>query len=657
MKAHVSSRAIGIIVALAVALAFAAMACGGKVNYGACGDGGIGDCRKSILTATKVNCACNVDVPTVTAFLQAKLAQRFPDGGAPDVDVPEVINVPACLPNDINALVTDADLGDVDLNAYGVEVSDWCDRVREGANLVVTLFADACGAGTPIVGLFKTCPPARNAAGNFDVIMNPSCTGCFADAAVPCTKFDSEAGTGTCRNPIFSDGTIDLTLCNCNTVISCGCGNFPNKACPNGGNPICRPLPTSPDPPASTYGLVPATISGQSILSVDPSQSSFTLTVALQGEGGGVTTKAVGVRGDVHTWGLVRDDGTAGVGIDLGLFIDDIHFSVGNTNINLTNIVASGGTEGGKVALDAAGKGSLNPMALAFNLDFVQEGKVPTTLPITNGNNVPLKIDYANKTFEVPSLPFNNQLGVSGNFVLKGRIINQPPVARTGPDQVLECTSPQGAPATLDGLTTTDPDNNFVQSAWFDGIAFDAPVLAKDFKTIVTSPLGTRLYTFGVSDTAAQASQATTSVTVRDTTPPTLTVSAVPDCLWAPNHKVVLYELGKQLPFIVKDTCDPNPTVELAGVVSNQPDVGGGQGNFTPDFLSGKMNVCVRSERQGTVMWDREYTISVVATDASNNKTKKNVVIRVPHDQSGATNCPTIDPDRYVDQTDPRCTK
>jgi hypothetical protein len=92
-------------------------------------------------------------------------------------------------------------------------------------------------------------------------------------------------------------------------------------------------------------------------------------------------------------------------------------------------------------------------------------------------------------------------------------------------------------------------------------------------------------------------------------------------------------------------------------IVSNQPDVGGGQGNFTPDFLSGKTNLCVRSERQGTVMWDREYTIVVVATDASNNKTKKNVVIRVPHDQSGALQCPTIDPALYVDETDPRCTK
>ncbi len=123
-----------------------------------------------------------------------------------------------------------------------------------------------------------------------------------------------------------------------------------------------------------------------------------------------------------------------------------------------------------------------------------------------------------------------------------------------------------------------------------------------------------------------------------------------------PGNGVTLYQLGKDLPYSLSDLCDAAPTIQIVKVSSNQPDVGGGQGNFTPDFMSGGRALCLRSERQGTVMWDREYTIQIAATDSSNHTTTKYAVVRVPHDQSGAAKCASINPARLVDESDPRCT-
>lgn len=118
---------------------------------------------------------------------------------------------------------------------------------------------------------------------------------------------------------------------------------------------------------------------------------------------------------------------------------------------------------------------------------------------------------------------------------------------------------------------------------------------------------------------------------------------------------MVLYRLGKELGFTVKDTCDPNPVVQIESVTSNQADLGGGQGNFTPDIVSGAHAFCIRSEREGTVPQDRTYTIKVKAQDGSGNSTTREVVVHVPHDQNAIDKCPKIDPSRIVNAVDPAC--
>jgi hypothetical protein len=275
-------------------------------------------------------------------------------------------------------------------------------------------------------------------------------------------------------------------------------------------------------------------------------------------------------------------------------------------------------------------------------MEALAEGE-KTIADETNMNDVHLHVDFGAKTFAISNFPFSFA-GVTGSVHLSGNLTNQPPIADAGTDQTVQCTSPNGGTVTLTG-SVTDPDTNVRRTAWAKEAPFWDPtkfVSTSPVTTITAAfvpPFATTAYTLFAMDGAFQTHASTTHVKVEDTTAPTLDLLAPdPECLWAPNHNMVLYELGKSLPYSVSDTCDAKPSVHILDVKSNQPDLGGGQGDFTPDFTSGKSALCLRSERQGTVMWDREYTIRILATDASNNQTVKSVVVRVPHDQSGAAN-------------------
>jgi hypothetical protein len=459
------------------------------------------------------------------------------------------------------------------------------------------------------------------------------CLGQQQCTPTPCTFTGPNA---TCGNPLVN-GNFDPNGCTCNT---------------NSKGTICRSMPGGDPPP--TLGLLGGLLAGMSTLAVDPNNSIFNFKVFLSGDAGDSFTANPAPHGAVNTYGLRHDDGTADVVIDIDFTLDDIHKTLQGNKVDITTIRATGGTGTTTVHLDAKGMGMIKAMSMAFNLEFFQNGTY-TIAPMKNVNDANIQVDFTNKTFQVPKILIDNKEGVTADVTLAGRIINQPPIARTKPDQLLECTSPAGASTTLDASASSDPDSNVVLRSWALGQELGPSVATGATTATVTSPLGTTAYTFSMADQLLQTSRATTHVKVQDTTGPDLTVSIQPDCLWAPNHKMVLFELGKSIPFTVSDTCDPNPTVDIFLVTSNQPDLGGGQGNFTPDIVSGKKATCLRSEREGTVATDRIYTVRVVATDASKNKTFKDVLVTVPHDQAGQSKCPKVDPSRLVDATDPRC--
>jgi hypothetical protein len=56
-----------------------------------------------------------------------------------------------------------------------------------------------------------------------------------------------------------------------------------------------------------------------------------------------------------------------------------------------------------------------------------------------------------------------------------------------------------------------------------------------------------------------------------------------------------------------------------------------------------------------TIAADRDYTVTLEAVDAVGNASRKEVVIRVPHDRGGGTVCGPVAADRIVSWDDARC--
>jgi hypothetical protein len=142
----------------------------------------------------------------------------------------------------------------------------------------------------------------------------------------------------------------------------------------------------------------------------------------------------------------------------------------------------------------------------------------------------------------------------------------------------------------------------------------------------------TLVYTEPVS-LAETAVTDTVDVSVGDDTPPTVEAVADPGVLWPPNHK--LHQVDVTL--VVTDACDPEPTVVLTTLTSNEPDDGEGDGNTVGDIQEAEIGTddrsfLLRAERMGGGS-GRIYAATYSAADLSGNSTDGVVQILVPHDQ------------------------
>jgi hypothetical protein len=195
----------------------------------------------------------------------------------------------------------------------------------------------------------------------------------------------------------------------------------------------------------------------------------------------------------------------------------------------------------------------------------------------------------------------------------------------TGP-QILECTGPSGTNASL-VADLSDSKGHALVVQWI----INNQVKQTDHIPASPPPSGGRLtYTAAyldgtthlmvvVNDGESDPVTKSTSVTVRDTTPPSITsLSASPNVLSPPNHRMV--------PVIISvsatDICDPNPKSKIIGVTSNEP----GPDQYQ---ITGDLTLNVQSERNGNGN-GRVYTITVQAKDVSGNATAKNVLVTVP---------------------------
>ncbi len=226
------------------------------------------------------------------------------------------------------------------------------------------------------------------------------------------------------------------------------------------------------------------------------------------------------------------------------------------------------------------------------------------------------------------------------NGKIPGVVPNRPPVANAGPDATLECASPSGAVARLDGSGSSDPDStpgtndDIVSFEWFEGYGGPSQtLLGTDVTLTVTLPLGVHTITLKVTDRAGSSATDTVVITVADTTPPSLSVSVSPAILWPPNHRMTTVQASTA----ASDACGP-ASVVLESILSSEPEDSGGTGAAGggdiqgADFGTADFLFSLRVERSGTGP-GRTYTITCRATDSSGNVTRSTVTVLVPHDR------------------------
>jgi subtilisin-like proprotein convertase family protein len=144
-------------------------------------------------------------------------------------------------------------------------------------------------------------------------------------------------------------------------------------------------------------------------------------------------------------------------------------------------------------------------------------------------------------------------------------------------------------------------------------------------------PVGTTTVTV----TATRADNSTTTetfdITVVDNAAPSVSVSASPNVLWSPNHRMRDVTINAT----ATDNCGAASCV-VTDIASNEAVTGpgGGAGNTSPDWLIVNPSnlVQLRAERSGNGA-SRVYTITVECTDSAGNKTTRSTTVSVPHNQ------------------------
>ncbi|SPP99645.1 hypothetical protein NBG4_1020008 [Candidatus Sulfobium mesophilum] len=146
--------------------------------------------------------------------------------------------------------------------------------------------------------------------------------------------------------------------------------------------------------------------------------------------------------------------------------------------------------------------------------------------------------------------------------------------------------------------------------------------------------LGIHTISLGVSDGVNPLQTSSVTVQVTDTSAPTLKPEANTYILWPPNHNMV------NIAIAANASDNSGSTVVLnATVTSNEPEEGLGEGDIGSDWTepvinqaTGMITMQLRAERSGRGD-GRIYTVTITATDPSDNISTAKVNILVPHDQ------------------------
>jgi hypothetical protein len=187
---------------------------------------------------------------------------------------------------------------------------------------------------------------------------------------------------------------------------------------------------------------------------------------------------------------------------------------------------------------------------------------------------------------------------------------------------VAECTG-------NNGVARTDPQlAGFFAGASASDLCDPSVAITDNAPALL--PLGVTPVTFTGTDDSGNAGMCSASVSVVDTTAPTIAVTLSPTTLHPPNHKLV--EITATV--VVEDSCDPDPSIVLTSITSNEPDNGLGDGDMPNDIQGAEIGTAdfsflLRAERSG-VGSGRIYTVTYTVTDGSGNSASASATVTVP---------------------------
>jgi len=283
------------------------------------------------------------------------------------------------------------------------------------------------------------------------------------------------------------------------------------------------------------------------------------------------------------------------------VFTADQHNPYGGSCTNQTGTL-------GNISADAQ---FLNPAAGDY--------RIPSSSPLVDaGNNAAPSLpatDLAGnpRIASAPGSPDRIDIGAYEFF-------DGAPTANAGPDQVVTADSNCGAAVTLHG-SGSDPEGDPLTFVWSGpfGSASGASVT-------VSLAAGVHEITLTVTDPSGNKSVDTVTITVQDTTAPTIqSVSASPSVINKTTHEMVPVTIAVS----ASDGCGA-VTCQITSVTSNEPISGTGGGDLSPDWqITGPLTLLLRAERSPKGN-GRVYTITVVCADASGNTSTKTTTVSVP---------------------------
>ena len=320
---------------------------------------------------------------------------------------------------------------------------------------------------------------------------------------------------------------------------------------------------------------------------------------------------------------------------------------IGTTTSMGYNIIGSLGTSGID-PIPVHGPGDQVGVADAsVQLGVLQNNGGPTpthalgvgSIAIDKGNSFTLAADQRSETRPCDQAGITNAAGGDGAdvgaFEVQGACFtNSPPTALNdnyNMDQ--DTTLSVAVPGVLGN--DSDPDGDTLNVVLVGG-----PASAQSFALhadgsfdYTPNPgfIGMDTFTYKANDGSADSNVATVTIAIADTQPPSITASVTADALWAPNHH--LENVG--LAYSATDNSGDPVTIQVK-VFSNEDDVFDGGENFSADAKDIAAGTLRLRQERSSAGSGRVYLILIVATDSSNNVSRKclSVVVSKSQDQA-----------------------